>query len=170
MNINHYQPSFLLKSGHFNTIYPTLFRKQEALPFLRKRINTPDDDFLDLDLLQNKNKRVAVLCHGLEGSSSSKYIVGIASLLHQNNWDVVAMNYRSCGEEMNKQARVYHSGATDDLQTVINFIEKDYDEIALVGFSLGGNLSLVYAGQQGEHINAKIKAVATAATPRLHTP
>ncbi|MGK0390448.1 MAG: putative alpha/beta-fold hydrolase [Maribacter sp.] len=165
MNINNYQPSFLLKNGHFNTIYPSLFRKQEALPFQRKRINTPDDDFLDLDLLQNGHRRVAVLCHGLEGSSSSKYIVGVASLLHQNNWDIVAMNYRSCSEEMNKQVRVYHSGATDDLHTVINFIEKDYDEIVLVGFSLGGNLSLVYAGQEGQNINPKIKAVATASVP-----
>lgn len=165
MNNNHYTPSFLLKNGHFNTIYPTLFRKQKALPFQRKRIDTPDDDFLDLDILKNEYRRVAVLCHGLEGSSSSKYIVGVADLLSRNNWDVVAMNYRSCGEEMNRQARVYHSGATDDVQTIIDFIEKDYDEIVLVGFSLGGNLSLVYAGQRGQDIHHKIKAVATASVP-----
>lgn len=165
MSKNEYQPSFLLKNGHFNTIYPTLFRKQQTPSFQRKRIDTPDDDFLDLDWLQNGNKRVAILCHGLEGSSSSKYIIGIANLLSQNNWDVVAMNYRSCSEEMNRQIRVYHSGATDDLQTVIDVVEKDYDEMALVGFSLGGNLSLVYTGQRGQHIHSKIKAVATASVP-----
>lgn len=165
----NYSPPYFLRNGHLNTIYPTLFRTNLILPYTRKRIPTPDDDFLDVDLLQNNNRKIAILCHGLEGSSQSKYIKGIAQLLHQNHWDILAMNYRTCGGEMNRQIRVYHSGATDDLQNVINSFVGDYDEISLVGFSLGGNLSLVYAGQRGENIHSKIKAIAAVSVPtNLH--
>lgn len=165
MNTEQYIPPFLFRNGHLNTIYSSLFRKLPPPAYKRKRIQTDDDDFLDLDFIQNGNKRIAILCHGLEGSSSSKYIIGIANVLSQNNWDIVAMNYRSCGEEMNKQIRVYHSGATDDLERVVKEVVDDYDEIALVGFSLGGNLSLVYTGERGSSIHPKIKAVATASVP-----
>ncbi len=60
---------------------------------------------------------------------------------------------------MNKQLRMYHSGATDDLATVISHFERNYDEIALVGFSLGGNLVLKYCGERSSDLLNKIKAV-----------
>ena len=165
MNPKPYIPPYLLRNCHLNTIYCSKIRKPKKLAYQRVRIDTPDDDFLDLDFLKNGNKRVVVLCHGLEGSSEAPYILGMADYLHQNGWDVLAMNYRTCGGEMNRQVRVYHSGATDDLHTVIEHIENDYDEIALVGFSLGGNLSLVYGGQQGRGITPKIKSIVAISVP-----
>ena len=100
-----------------------------------------------------------MLCHGLEGSSSSKYIIGASSILTENNWDTAAINYRGCSGEMNKQLRMYHSGATDDLAAVLSYFEANYDEIALVGFSLGGNLVLKYCGEKSSSLMNKIRAV-----------
>lgn len=142
-----YKPAFLLRNGHFNTIYPSLFRKQTTPAYHREEILTSDQDFLHTDTLQNGHSRLAILCHGLEGSSNSQYMMATASLLSKHNWDVVCMNYRFCSGTINKQKRMYHSGATDDLSTVIEHYKKAYEELALVGFSLGGNLVLKYAGE-----------------------
>jgi len=165
-----YLPHRILRNGHINTVYPTFFRSAFDITFERMRIDTPDDDFLDLDILKlnqtgvDKCKRVAILCHGLEGSSSSKYIIGTASILNDARWDVVAMNYRGCSGVINNQARMYHSGATYDLETVIKFFEEDYEEIHLVGYSLGGNLVLKYSGERNLK-NSKIKSVVAISTP-----
>ena len=76
-----YSPHFPFKNKHLNTIYSSLFRKVEPVLFKRKRIDTPDDDFLDIDFLENGSKKIVILCHGLEGSSDSKYIQATDKLL-----------------------------------------------------------------------------------------
>jgi len=164
-----YHPGILLRNGHFNTVYPTLFRKLDELPFVRKNVITSDNDFLHVDCLYSNSRRIAILCHGLEGSSSSKYITGSSSILYENGWDVAAVNYRFCSGTINKQLRMYHSGATEDLEEVVNYFQNDYDEIALVGFSLGGNLVLKYCGERSVNLNSKIKAVMGFSVPtNLH--
>ena len=60
---------------------------------------------------------------------------------------------------------MYHSGATDDLETIIHHYEADYSEIALVGFSLGGNLVLKYCGENGSQLNTKISKVTATSVP-----
>jgi hypothetical protein len=134
---------------HIETIVPALFRKVK-LPtaYTRERITTPDDDFLDLDWLRQKSEELIIISHGLEGSSDRPYIKGMARAFYQIGKDVLAWNYRGCSGEMNKQKRFYHSGATDDLHIVVNHaIDKGYKKIMLIGFSLGGNLSLKYLGE-----------------------
>ena len=153
-----YTPILPLRNGHINTIYSSIFRKIETVSFTRKRIETPDDDFLDIDFLEGGNKKIVVLCHGLEGSSSSKYIQATSGLLHSNGHDIAAMNYRFCSGEINRQLRTYHSGETEDLNTVINAVLPDYDEIYLIGFSLGGNIVLKYVGDNKYTLNPKVKA------------
>lgn len=75
------------------------------------------------------------------------------------------MNYRGCSGEINKTARFYHCGATDDIDYLISLVEKDYEEIVLVGFSLGGNLLLKYFGDGVYKLNHKIKAGAAISVP-----
>ena len=161
----NYKPPFPFKNRHFNTIYSSLFRKKKSLTFQRKRIETPDNDFLDIDLIENQSKKIVVLCHGLEGSSSSKYIMATAALLSENGYAVAAMNYRFCSGEINRQLITYHSGRTEDLQTVINTLLPDYDELYLVGFSLGGNLVLKYNGDGIFPLDPKIKASVAVSVP-----
>ena len=160
-----YLPARPFRNGHLNTIFPAVFRKRHKLPWERHRLATPDDDFIDIDILPNGKGRLAILYHGLEGSSASQYILGMADLLSQNGWDVAAVNHRGCSGEINRQVRMYHSGATDDVHLTIGFLQKKYDGIALIGFSLGGNMVLKYAGENGGALSEKIKAVVAVSVP-----
>lgn len=162
---SNYAPPIPFKNGHLNTIYSSLFRRVNPLSFQRKRIETDDNDFLDIDFLQKGNKKMVVLCHGLEGSSASKYIMATAALLSANNYDIAAMNYRFCSGEINRQLITYHSGRTEDLHAVINDILPVYDELYLVGFSLGGNLVLKYCGDGIYPLHSKIKASVAVSVP-----
>ena len=153
---NDYKPPFLFKYRHINTIYSSLFRKTKPVFFKRKRIETLDDDFLDIDFIENSSKKIVILCHGLEGSSDSKYIQATAKLLSLNGYSVAAMNYRFCSGEINRQLITYHSGKTDDLHAVINYVLPNYESIYLVGFSLGGNLVLKYNGDSLFSLSSKI--------------
>jgi uncharacterized protein len=143
-----YRPPFFLFNAHLETIYPALFRRVSVKTYTRERLDTPDNDFLDLDWLTQDARKLVIIQHGLEGNSSRAYIKGMAKTFYEAGYDVLAWNYRGCSEEMNKQLRFYHSGATDDLKVVIEHAKnKGYTEINLVGFSLGGNITLKYLGE-----------------------
>lgn len=169
--MNSYRAPFILFNKHIETIYPSLIRKVESLSYVRERIVTPDDDFLDLDWLKKDSKKLIILSHGLEGNSQRSYIKGMASIFYNNGFDVLAWNFRGCSGEMNRKIRFYHSGATDDLDLVINHsIAKGYTEINLIGFSLGGNLTLKYLGEKGSALNPIVrKGVAFSVPLNLHT-
>ncbi|MFT4800741.1 MAG: putative alpha/beta-fold hydrolase [Flavobacteriaceae bacterium] len=155
-----YQPSFIFKNGHFSTIYSAKLRTSPGLIQKRERVTLPDHDFIDIDWSHAKQqtKKVAILLHGLEGNAQRIYIKGAANALLEDHWDIAAMNFRGCSGENNTRYQSYHSGKTDDLESIINHIlEKDhYQEIVLVGFSLGANLLLKYLGER-ETVPKEIK-------------
>lgn len=144
-----YLPPRFLFNPHLETIYPALLRRISIPPYHRERIATPDDDFLDIDWLKNGSSRVAIISHGLEGNTERPYIKGMAKALFDAGMDVLTWNYRGCSEEMNRRLRFYHSGATDDLDCIVRHaLQQGYTEISLVGFSLGGNITLKYLGEK----------------------
>jgi len=158
-----YIPPRFLANGHVQTLFATLFRRVKGVVYQRERITTPDDDFLDLDWTTTDSRRLVVIAHGLEGDSNRTYARGMVKVLLKNGWDAVVWNGRGCSGEPNRVLRFTHSGATEDLQTVLTHVIscRDYDELALIGFSLGGNLTLKYLGECGEALNSRItKAVA----------
>ena len=152
----------LLEGGHRQTILPVLLPRRFQPWQTRERLELPDGDFLDLSWRQKGQARLAILSHGLEGSAQAIYIRGMAETLHQAGWDVLAWNYRSCGGIENRLIRSYHSGASDDLRAVIDHVGQMYKNIALVGFSLGGNITLKYSGESPTH-SAICAAVAISA-------
>lgn len=156
-----YTPPFLLFSPHLETIFPALLRRVPLQPYTRERIDTPDGDFLDLDWLSNGSPNAVVISHGLEGNSHRAYVRGMARIFFQNGFDVAAWNYRGCSGEVNRKLRFYHSGATDDLRVVIDHIveKRGYQNVFLIGFSLGGNITLKYLGESPPRPEVK-KAVA----------
>jgi len=138
----------------------------------RERIGTPDDDFLDLDwgyLRTNGDpgvSRAAILTHGLEGSADRTYMRGMAQALVRRNWDVCAWNLRGCSGEPNRRVPTYHSGKTEDLAVVVEHVlAEGYTEIALVGFSLGGNMTLKYLGERGGDVDPRIDRAAVFSVP-----
>lgn len=160
--MSKYSPPALLFNRHLETIYPALFRKIKLKEYEQERIQTPDDDFLDLFWLKQNSSNLAIISHGLEGNTQRAYMKGMAKAFYDQGHDALAWNYRGCGEEMNKQLRFYHSGTTDDLNTVINHASIKYQNIFLIGFSLGGNLTLKYLGEKA---NPKIKKAVAFSVP-----
>lgn len=164
-----YNAPFGFGNGHVQTVYPTLFRRVLPVTQRRERIETPDGDFLDLDWSEGSGdtSRLAVLSHGLEGASSQHYIQGMAAALRLRGWEILAWNYRGCSGEPNRLARTYHSGATEDLQAVLDhvFASGGFDRIALVGFSLGGNITLKYLGEAGSAADSRIRGAVAFSVP-----
>ena len=156
----------LFQSGHVQTVVPKLFRRVDAPPYRRERFDTPDGDFLDLDWMRRGTGRLAILSHGLGGGTHRSYMRGMARTLFRQAWDVLAWNYRGCSGEPNRLLRSYHSGATDDLDLVVQHaLAQGYRQVALVGFSLGGNLVLKYAGERGTAVDPRIGAVVAFSVP-----
>ena len=111
-------------------------------------LDLPDGDFLHLRWWRGGHRRLAILCHGLEGSAEAGYNQGMAAAMGAAGWDVLGWSYRGCGPRPNRLLRFYHSGATADLHAVVQHAAPRYPGgVALVGFSLGGNLALKYVGE-----------------------
>lgn len=151
-----YQRSKYLLNGHLETIFPAIFRQVTLPPTSKDRVETDDGDFLEIDWHQQGNSKLVIISHGLEGNSSRPYVLGMAKAALSRSFDVLAWNYRGCGEKLNRKPIFYHSGATYDLDSVINFAAPYYKEIFLIGFSLGGNLTLKYLGEKRKR-DPKIK-------------
>ncbi len=167
INTDNYFPSFLFQSKHLNTVTPTLFRKVDGVNYIRHRLNTPDNDFIDFDISAVKSSTVAIIIHGLEGNSHKAYVKGSARALNSIGIDALAVNLRGCSEEDNLLFTSYHSGKTDDLELIVNHaINKlGYESVFILGFSLGGNITLKYVGEEFPKSLNKIKAVAAISVP-----
>ena len=162
-----YAPPFLCSNPHVQTILPNVLRRVRGVTYDRERIDTPDGDFLDLDWSRVGSRRVALVLHGMEGDSNRSYMKGMVRALNRRGRDAVAMNFRGCSGEPNRLLRMYHGGETEDLHTVIGHITASghYDELTLVGFSLGGNVVLKYLGEHGPRIHPDITAAVAISVP-----
>ncbi|MFD2540809.1 YheT family hydrolase [Lacinutrix gracilariae] len=162
-----YKPSIFFRNGNIATIYSGLIRKV-TLEQKRERITLSDGDFLDLDwsFAKQKSNKLIILLHGLEGNAQRPYVTGPAKLFNENGVDAVCVNFRGCSGEPNIKYRSYHSGATEDLEEVITHIldNKNYTEIYINGFSLGGNMTLKYVGENQE-LPEQIKGVIAVSVP-----
>ncbi len=145
------------------TVLPVLFPRRLRLRFEPERLELPDGDFLDLAWARRGDRRLAILSHGLEGGTGAGYVRGMTAALGDAGWDALAWAFRGCGEEPNRLARFYHSGETGDLGAVVRRAAADYPRIALVGFSLGGNVTLKYLGEAPPH--AAVVAGVAVSTP-----
>jgi len=153
-----YSPSFIFKNGHVNTMYRAVFCHPE-LQYSRKRVELSDGDFVDLDFSTIGSKKLVLLIHGLEGSSNSSYMISLTNELNRHGYDAVSMNLRGCSGEPNRLFCSYHSGKTEDIEEVFDYILKNYhyNVISMVGYSLGGNLTLKYLGEKDRsHISTAV--------------
>ncbi|PWG04295.1 YheT family hydrolase [Polaribacter aquimarinus] len=161
-----FSPTLPFKNGHFNTMYRPLFMK-DICSYLRKRVTTWDNDFIDLDFSQVGSSTLVLLIHGLEGSSESRYMASTTKYLNSKGLDTVCFNLRGCSGEDNLLLSTYHSGKTEDVDFVINYLIEnyDYENIIIAGFSLGGNLTLKYLGEKGDDLSQKIKGGIAVSVP-----
>ncbi|AWM34843.1 YheT family hydrolase [Hymenobacter nivis] len=166
-----YQPPRYLFNGHVQTIVPSLWRSVPDVAYERERLELADGDFLDLDWSRlpagGPANGLAVVSHGLEGSSDRAYVRGMVRALNRAGLDALAWNYRSCGGEMNRLLRSYHLGDTEDLDLVLRhaLATGRYRHAYLTGFSAGGNVTLKYLGEAPGRVPAEVKRAAVFSVP-----
>jgi len=133
-----------------------------------ERLDTPDGDFLDIHHLDAPSGApLLVLLHGLEGGVRSHYIQGLLGEAKRRHWRAAVLIFRSCGDELNRTRRFYHSGETSDLGFAIGRLSTDHPSspMVLAGVSLGGNVLLKFLGEQGGAVSPRIRAAAAISVP-----
>jgi hypothetical protein len=113
------------------------------------------------------SETLVLLIHGLEGSSESKYMAANTNHLNEGGLDTVCFNLRGCSGEDNLILATYHTGKTEDVDFVVKHLLKNYTykNIIIVGFSLGGNLTLKYMGEKGADLSPIIKGGVATSVP-----
>jgi uncharacterized protein len=164
-----FEPHPLLRNPHMQTVAGEYFRRFKSLPFRRIRLETPDDDFLDVDFAEVPNYTwdmlgddapILFMLHGLEGDARRGYAIDLYLAAAQAGFRCVGINHRSCSGEMNRQPRFYHMGATEDLRLVHEWLVEQFPNapMVMVGVSLGGNMLLKYLGERGTDLPSQVIA------------
>ncbi|HLH37457.1 MAG TPA: alpha/beta fold hydrolase [Alloacidobacterium sp.] len=188
-------PRRFLNNGHLMTLAGNFLPRRWSLPepeeFLVK-VQDPIEGHADYGTTYvlchchwqpsevRKERLTVVLVHGLEGSSNSQYVLGNSSRAWAAGCNVVRMNMRSCGGTDRFSPAIYHSGCSGDVARVVDEIiqQQQLQAIALIGYSMGGNLVLKYAGESGPSLPSAVKAVVgisplmdlAASSSALHEP
>jgi uncharacterized protein len=175
-----YRRPWWYRGAHLQTLWGPLVRRFGVPGLRRERIETPDGDFLDLDwltagptaaparpLTPARGSPLVLILHGLEGSSRSHYARGLLRETAALGLDGVVLNFRSCSGEINRAARLYHSGETSDLDWVIATVlaPDPARRLGLVGVSLGGNVALKWLGERGSAAPPQVVAAVAISTP-----
>lgn len=163
-----YSPAWWVPGGHLQTLWGKLFRRQAPAPTTLERWDTPDGDFVEVHrLAAPEGSPRLLLLHGLEGTVRSHYAQGLLGEAARRGWAADLLIFRSCGSEMNRARRFYHSGETSDLGFVLDRIVKEFPEapVALAGVSLGGNVLLKFLGERGSNLPPQLLAAAAISVP-----
>ena len=145
-----YRPAWWLLNPHLQTLWPSLFRPRIPLSLDRERVELDDGDFIDLSWVRDSCGPCVLVLHGLEGGLDSHYATGTLHTLSRAGFRPVFMHFRGCSGVPNRLPRSYHSGATEDLLSVLRYLVVRLGKrpLAAVGYSLGGNLLLKYLGER----------------------
>lgn len=154
-----YKPPLFLRNAHLMTLVPRYLPRDTSLADLpqESRLFTvePGTQLLGWCHWQSDRKSAptTLLVHGLEGSSESRYMRGIAAKAYHLGFNVIRMNQRTCGGTEHLTPTLYNSGLSGDYSEIVNQLghQDGLDRIWLVGYSMGGNLVLKAAGEMGGH-------------------
>ncbi len=164
---SRFRPAWWLRGAHAQTLWSNFFRIKPRLTIKWQRVELPDGDFIDLAWSGPEDGRTVLLLHGLEGSISSDYTVGLMGELNRRGFRTCLMHFRGCSREPNRLPEWYHSGKTSDPQLILELLkdQMSIDIYAAVGFSLGGNVLLKWLGEQG--VSASLQRAAVMSVPFL---
>ena len=163
-----FHPAWWLPSAHAQTLWGKLFRREPMQPTSVERWPTPDGDFVDVHRLDPSSVGPRLLLlHGLEGTIRSQYAQGLLGEARSRGWAADMLIFRSCGSEMNRTRRFYHSGETGDLALVVDRLLNEHPDqpLFLAGVSLGGNVLLKYLGEKGNLLDPRVKAAVAVSVP-----
>ena len=161
-----------LRNGHAQTIAGNFLPRTNSLPVGEQRIFKVHENGAPEEIAvaclchwqpQRRSVMTLVIIHGLEGSTESQYVIGTGSKAWAAGMNVVRMNMRNCGGTETLTPTLYHSGLSGDVDAVLKALiaEDGLEMVAIVGYSMGGNLALKLAGEYGAHPPPQLKAIAT---------
>ena len=154
-----------LRSGHAQTLAGNFLPRENRLRHTEARLFQVADDVQVLCHCNWQPQRASaptvIVVHGLEGSSDSQYMVGVANKAFAAGMNAVRLNMRNCGGTENLTATLYHSGLSSDVGGVVKALiaEDGLKRVGLVGYSMGGNLVLKLAGDLGSHAPKELRGV-----------
>ena len=157
--MSDYRAPWWLPGGHLQTLYGAL-APAPRIAWRRERWDTPDGDFIDLDWAGSDGP-LLVLFHGLEGGSSSHYARSIAARALERGWRCVVPHFRGCSGVLNRRARAYHSGDTEELDWILRRLRPE----CAAGVSLGGNVLLKWLGERGAEAAHVVRRAAAVSAP-----
>ena len=163
-----YSPAWWIPGGHLQTLWGKIFRRQPPAPTILERWDTPDGDFLEIHrLAAERDAPRVLLLHGLEGTVRSHYAQGLLNEAARRGWGADLLIFRSCGSELNRTRRFYHSGETSDLGFALDRILDEFpaSPLALAGVSLGGNVLLKFLGERAGNLPLQLMAAAAISVP-----
>ena len=160
-------PRRWLGNGHAMTVFAWARRREfPGLPAPEPRLfqTGPETQVLARCYWQPERSAVPTLValHGLEGSTEAHYMRGLAAKAWAQGWNAVLLNQRNCGGTEHLTPTLYHSGLTEDPLTVMRTLARDdgLKDIGVVGYSLGGNLTIKLAGELAARPDVPVFAVA----------
>lgn len=154
LDISEFRPAWWLPNGHSQTLWRKV-AGTSSVSHRRQRVELSDRDFIDLDWCEEvdveNSEDIVLVVHGLCGCSESSYVQALQSLLATHAVASVAMNLRGCSGEVNRKARTYHSGVSDDLGEIIAILHDQHKtkNLIVVAYSLGANVLLKWLGEAG---------------------
>ena len=136
-----FRTPYHLRNPHAQSIYAGIFLKGGIVNYRRERLNTSDEDFFDIDIIDGSGPAV-IACHGFEGSSNSTHITRLMTLVQKLGWSGYAINYRSCSGVINDTFYTYNAGKTEDLEQLVWYVHEQNPSrpIFLAGYSFGANI------------------------------
>jgi uncharacterized protein len=161
-----FHPRRFLRNGHVQTLVGNFLPRANLLPEPEEQLFQVEEGVQVLCHChwhpEPERRATVVIVHGLEGSSLSQYVIGTGSKAWAAGMNVVRMNMRNCGDTDRLTPTLYHSGLSNDVGAVLRTLveHKRLQQIAAVGYSMGGNLVLKMAGEWGVDAPAALKAVA----------
>jgi hypothetical protein len=161
-----FTPRRWLRGGHVQTLASFLIQRRFHVP-------APEERFIEVEpgiqvlchchwQADRMHALTIIIVHGLEGSSESQYMLGVTEKALAGGMNVIRYNQRNCGGTDALAPVLYHSGLSNDVAAVAReVIARDgVSRLALVGFSMGGNIVLKLAGEWGTHAPPQFRAVA----------
>jgi predicted alpha/beta-fold hydrolase len=161
-----FEPHRWLKSGHAQTIAASFAPRTFVLSSGEERLFRVDAETQLKGIChwqegKGRDRPVVVVVHGLEGSSDSNYVRGIADKAFEKGFHSVRMNQRNCGGTERLTPTLYNSGLSGDYHAVLmQLVSEGFERIFFAGYSMGGNLVTKMAGELGEGAPRQLQGVA----------
>jgi predicted alpha/beta-fold hydrolase len=164
--IEKFEPHALLKNGHAMTIAAAFVPRRFNLPPAEERLFHVDSESRILGHChwqpgKSRDAPVIAIVHGLEGSSSSNYVRGIAEKAFRLGFHAVRLNQRNCGGTERLTPTLYNSGMSGDYRAVLEELSNGdgFEQIFFAGYSMGGNLVTKMAGEFGSAAPRTLRGV-----------